>query len=228
MISKLKNTLLTIVVILLPLSVFANTGMYFKGQIGMNKFNNIRNFNDFKQKSNFSPEIAIGGGIGFDFDDSFRADIIAGYTKVTFHNNCKLSKFYDTHLNTKKVVINSIMVNVYKDFLDVADNVKLFAGVGLGISQIHETIYFKTFLPDNRNRRNITTVTGATHSKTVYNFSHNVTFGLNFEVSDRINLETAYRFNHHGVTKSKKMHVVHLEEKLYRSHGIYTGIRYNF
>lgn len=227
MISKLKNTLLTIVVILSPLSVFANTGMYFKGQLGMNKFNNVRNFNDYKQKSNFSPEISIGGGIGLEFDDSFRGDVIVAYTKVTFHNNCRLSRFYDTHLNTKKVVINSITFNVYKDFLDVAENVKLFAGVGLGISQINETIYYKTFLPDSRNRRNITTLTGATHSKTVYNLSHNVTFGLNFEVSDRINLETAYKFKHHGVSKSRKMHVVQLDEKLYRSHGIYTGIRYN-
>ena len=228
MISKLKNTLLTIVVILSPLSVFANTGMYFKGQLGMNKFNNVRNFNDFRQESNYSPEISIGGGVGFDFDDSFRADVIAGYTKVTFHNNCKLSRFFDTHLNTKKVVINSLTFNVYKDFLDVAENVKLFAGVGFGISQIHETIYYKTFLPDSRNRRNITTLTGAMHSKTVYNFSHNVTLGFDFKVSDRLNIETAYNFKHHGVTKSKKMRVVHVEEKLYRSHGIYTGIRYNF
>ncbi len=226
--SKLKNALLTIVVILLPLSVFANTGTYFKGQLGMNKFNDIRNFDDFKQKSNFSPEIAIGGGVGFDFDESFRGDVIVGYTKVRFHNNCKLNKFYDTHLNTKKVVINSIMFNIYKDFFDVADNVKLFAGAGIGISQINETIHYKTFLPDNRNRRNIITFTGPSYRKTVYNFSHNVTFGLNFEVSDRLNLETAYQFKHHGVSKAKKMQVVRLEEKLYRSHGIYTGIRYNF
>ena len=228
MISKFKNTLLTIAVILSPLSVFANTGTYFKGQLGINKFNDIRNFNDYEQKSNFSPEISIGGGIGFDFDDSFRGDVIVAYTKVTFHNNCKLSKFFDTHLTTEKVVINSIMFNIYKDFLDVADNAKLFAGVGIGISQIHETIYYKTLLPDIRNRRNIITVRAAIHSKTVYNFSHNVTLGFDFEVSDRFNIETAYNFKHHGVTKSKKMRVVHVEEKLYRSHGIYTGIRYNF
>jgi opacity protein-like surface antigen len=214
--------------LLLTTSTSFAEGMYFKAQLGMNKFNDIRNFDDFKQKSNFSPEIALGAGIGLHFDDSFRGDITAGYTKVSFHNDCKLKKFYDTHLNTKKVVINSIMLNIYKGFLDVADNIKLFAGVGLGISQINETIYYKMFLPDNRNRRNIITVTGATHRKTVYNFSHNVTFGFDFEVSDRFNVETAYYFKHHGVTKSKKMPAAHLEGKLYRSHGIYTGIRYEF
>jgi hypothetical protein len=118
MLHFLKNKIMTIAIILTPFTVFAEHTPYFKGFFGINKFNQISNFNNFKQSSNFSPELGIGGGAGLIFDDSFRGEVIVSYTKITFRNNCKLSTFYDVHLNNKKVVINSTMLNIYKDFFD--------------------------------------------------------------------------------------------------------------
>jgi opacity protein-like surface antigen len=227
----LKNKLLTILlnttIILYPFCVFADQGPYFKGLIGMNKFNRIKNFNDFRQNSNFSPEIGVGGGIGFNFDKTFRGELIVIYTKVNFHNHCNLNSFYDTHLNTKRVTINSTMFNIYKDFFEVTKNVNFFGGVGIGISQINESITWKVFYPDIRNRRNIKVSKGATHRKNVYNFSYSLMAGMDFEVSEKLNIELGYQFKNLGITKPKTMQVVYLDGKTYISHNIYTGIRYN-
>ena len=226
MLHFLKNKIMTIAIILTPFTVFAEHTPYFKGFFGINKFNQISNFNNFKQSSNFSPELGIGGGAGLIFDDSFRGEVIVSYTKITFRNNCKLSTFYDVHLNNKKVVINSTMLNIYKDFFDIAENVKFFAGIGLGISQINESIAWKTFAP-SRNSKIITTYTGVANRKTTYNFTHSIIAGVDFKVSPRLNLEFAYSFKNHGKTKSQMLQRVQLDEKLYINHNIYTGIRYN-
>jgi len=227
MLHFLKNKILTIAIMLTPFSVFAEHTPYFKGVFGINKFNQIRNFNNFKQSSNFAPEIGIGGGAGFTFNDSFRAEVMVNYTKITFHNNCRLSTFYDVHLNNKKITINSVMWNIYKDFFDIAENVKFFAGVGIGVSQINETITWKTFSPNRSNNKAITTYKGVTNRKTTYNFTHTIKAGLDFKVSPRLGLELAYSFKNHGKTKSQTVQRIHLDEKLYINHSLYTGIRYN-
>lgn len=225
---KLKQTLSILIITLAPFVAFADIqGAYFKGIVGMNKLDDIRNFDDFKQKSAFSPEVSIGAGAGFNFDNSIRAEIMVSYTKVHFHSNCKLSTFYDTSLNTKKTVINTTMLNFYKDFPEVAKNVSVFGGVGFGASQINETIQWKTFFPDRRNPRNINTSKGTTYRKTVYNFTYSIIAGLDFKVSSQLNLELSYNFKNYGLTKPRMVGRVLLDEKLYRSHGIYTGIRYN-
>lgn len=222
-----KNKILTIAIILTPFTVFAEHAPYFKGFFGINKFNQVRNFNNFEQKSNFSPEFGIGGGAGLNFDDSFRGEVIVSYTKVTFHNNLKLNSFYEVYLNTKKVVINSTMINVYKDFFEIAENVQFFAGVGIGISQIHEIINWNSFSPDMRNNKAITTYKGVTNRKTTYNFTHSIAGGVDFKISPRINIELVYKIKNHGKTKSQTVQRIHLDEKLYFNQSIYTGIRYN-
>ena len=227
MLHFLKNKLLIIAITLAPFSVFAEHTPYFKGIFGINKLNQISNFNNFEQKSNFSPEIGIGGGAGFVFDNSFRGDVIVSYTKVTFHNHCRLSSFYDVHLNNKRVVINSAMLNVYKDFFEIAENTTIFAGIGIGVSEINENITWKTFSPNLTNNKLINTYQGVTNRKTTYNFTHSITAGIDFKVSSRLNLELAYSFKNHGKTKSQTVQRVHLDEKLYLNHNIYTGVRYN-
>lgn len=226
MLHFLKNKILIIAIALTPFSVFAEHTPYFKGIIGINKFNQIKNFNNFKQSSNFSPEIGMGGGAGFNFDDSFRGEVIFSYTKITFYNNCNLSTFYDVHLDNKKITINSAIFNVYKDFFEIAENVKFFAGVGIGVSQINESITWKTFSPIS-NSKTINTYKGVANRKTTYNFIHSFIAGIDFKVSPQLNLEFAYSFKNHGKTKSQMLQRVNLNEKLYMSHNIYTGIRYN-
>jgi len=225
---KLKRIIPTIILTLTPFAALAdNSGVYFKGMLGMNKLDNIKNFNDLKQKSNFSPELSLGAGAGFNFDDTLRAEVTFSYTKVQFYNNNKISTFYDTSLNTKKTVINTTMLSVYKDFFDVAENVSAFVGVGAGVSQINETVHWKILLPDQKNSRNIKTLTGATYRKTAYSFTHSLIAGLNFKVSPQLNVEVAYNFKNYGLTKPKTVGKVYLDEKHYVGHSIYTGIRYN-
>lgn len=227
MLSFLKNKLLIIAITLAPFSVFAEHTPYFKGIFGINKFKKIGNFNNSHQTSNFSPDIGIGGGAGYNFDDTFRGEVLISYTNLTFADCSKIDTFYDLHTNTKKVTINSAMLNIYKDFFKITDNVNIFAGVGIGLSQINENITWKTFAPNFTNNKLINTYQGVTNRKTTYNFTHSIMAGIDFKVSSRLNLELAYVFKNHGKTKSQTVQRVHLDEKLYLNHNIYTGVRYN-
>ncbi len=227
MIRFLKTKLLILAMIMIPFSAFAEHTPYFKGVFGINKFNRIRNFNNFKQNSNFSPDIGIGGGAGYNFDNTFRGDVLISYTKLTFHNHSKPTSFYDFYLNTKEVIINSIMFNVYKDFFTVTEHVKLFGGIGVGVSQITESITWEALVPDRSNTRKINLSTGVANRKVVYNFTHSVIAGLDFKVSDSINIELTYQFKNHGTTASRKLAKTDIDQKHYLAHKIYTGIRYN-
>lgn len=225
---KLKRIISTIILTLSPFAALAGNGSaYFKGMIGANKLNDIKNFNNLKQKASFAPEMSIGAGAGFNFSDTLRADILVSYTTVYFYNSRKLITFYDTHLNSTESTINSTIFNVYKDVFNLDEDVSVFVGAGAGISQINESIRWEVFFPDKKNPNNIITAKGDIYRKTVYNFTYSLIGGLNFKVTPQLNIEIAYNFKDHGLTSSKMIGKVHLRKKHYKGHSIYTGIRFN-
>jgi opacity protein-like surface antigen len=227
MLSFLKNKLLIIAITLAPFSVFAEHTPYFKGIFGINKFKKIGNFNNSHQTSNFSPDIGIGGGAGYNFDDTFRGEVLISYTNLTFADCSRIDTFYDFHINTKKVTINSAMLNIYKDFFKIIDNVNIFAGIGMGVSQITEYVIWESLSPSRATPNKITFSQGVATRKVAYNFTHSVIAGLDFKVSDRINIEVTYQYKNHGVTASKRLARVNVDQKHYLAHSIYTGFRYN-
>lgn len=228
MLKYFRNKLLLLSVILIPNICFAEHAPYFKGVLGINKINKIANCDNTYQKSNFSPDIGIGGGVGYNFDDSFRGEVLITYTSLSFSNKSKFDSFYELSVNTKKVVINSTMLNIYKDFFQLSDNVTFFAGVGAGISQITEFIVWESLSPNRTVGNNkITFAKGVTTRKIIYNFSHSVIAGIDFKVSDRINMEFTYQFKNNGLTPARKMARVNVDQKHYLVHNIYTGFRYN-
>ena len=227
MINYLKTKLLILGTILVPFSSLAEHTPYFKGIFGINKINKIANFNNSYQKSNFSPDIGLGGGVGYSFDNTFRGEVLITYTNLSFSSRSKMDTFYDLNVNTRRVIINSAMFNIYKDFFEITENINMFAGVGVGVSQITEYITWESFSPNTVTRNRITFAKGITNRKTVYNFSHSIIAGLDFKVSDKINMELTYQFKNNGITPSKKLGKINVDQKHYLVHNIYTGFRYN-
>lgn len=222
------KTKLLLLLIIIPNIGLAEHAPYFKGVIGINKINKLANYDNQYQKSNFSPDIGIGGGVGYILDKGFRGEILVSYTGLSFSNKSKLSSFYELSISTKKVVINSTMLNIYKDFFTLSHNVNFFLGIGAGISQITEFIIWESLLPNMVAGNNkITFTRGVTNRKIIYNFSHSVIAGIDFKVSDRINMEITYQFKNNGLTPARKMARVNVNQKLYLLHNIYTGFRYN-
>lgn len=228
MLRYIKTKLLLFLIMLTPNIGLAEHVPYFKGILGINKINKLANYDNNYQKSNFSPDIGIGGGVGYILDNGFRGEVLVTYTSLTFANNCKFDAFYELSVNTKKVIINSATFNIYKDLFEITDKVNLFAGVGVGVSQITEFITWESLSP-NRNAGNnkITFAKGVTNRKIVYNFSHAAIVGIDFKVSDKINIEMTYQFKNNGLTPARKMSRVNVDQKLYFVHNIYTGFRYN-
>lgn len=227
MLHYIKNKLLLLSIIFIPSISFAEQSPYFKGILGINKINKLANYDNIYQKSNFSPDIGIGGGVGYILDDGFRSEILITYTSLSFSNKSKLDSFYELSVNTKKVVINSTMLNIYKDFFTLSKNVNFFLGVGAGISQITEFIIWESLSPNRVANNKITLAKGVTNRKIIYNFSHSVIAGIDFKVSDKINMEFTYQFKNNGLTPARKMARVNVNQKLYLVHNIYTGFRYN-
>lgn len=228
MLRYIKTKLLLFLIVLTPNIGLAEHAPYFKGILGVNKINKLANYNNIYQKSNFSPDMGIGGGVGYILGDGFRGEVLITYTSLSFSNKSKLDSFYELSINTKKVVINSTMLNIYKDFFEVTDNVTFFAGVGAGISQITEFIVWESLSPNRTAGNNkITFAKGVTNRKIVYNFSHSVIAGIDLKVSDKINMEVTYQFKNNGLTPARKMARVNVDQKLYFVHNLYTGFRYN-
>lgn len=228
MLNNLPIKSLVLMVILLPFSSLAEHTPYFKSVFGINKINKIANYNNTYQKSNISPYFGLGGGVGYSFDDSFRGEVLITYSNLTFSNKSKPNSFYELNINTKKVIINSAMFNLYKDLFAISENINFFAGVGVGVSQISEFITWQSILPNRTTGSNkITFAKGITNRKIVYNFSHSVMAGVDFKVSDKFNLEVIYQFKNNGITPSRKLGNIMVDQKHYLIHNIYTGIRYN-
>lgn len=220
--------LLLLLFIIAPNIALSEPAPYFKGVLGINKINKLANYDNNYQKSNFSPDIGVGGGVGYVLDNGFRIELLATYTSLTFANNSKFDSFYELNVNTKNVIINSATFNIYKELLELSDKVNLFSGVGVGVSQITEFITWESLSPNRVAGINkITFAKGVTNRKIVYNFSHAAIVGIDFKVSDKINIEMTYQFKNNGLTPAKKMGKVNVDQKLYFVHNIYTGFRYN-
>lgn len=225
MYKTLKKKLLATALILAPFAAFADNDQgYVKAMIGMNKLNQVKNFDSIKQKTNFSPVFTLG--VGGEVIDDIRWEVLFDYNKVNFVANHKFSEFNSIYFNIKNVVINSLSLNIYKDLLNINDQVKLFAGIGVGQSQIHETIEWRAFFPHRKDKNLIIESNGNNYRKISQNFSYSATLGVDFKVSNDISLEATYRFMDHGYTKGKKVAKSVIDKKHYFGHAVHAGIRY--
>jgi opacity protein-like surface antigen len=215
------------IIMLIPNITLAENNHYIKTMVGFNKIYKLANYNNKYQTSEFSSDIGIGCGIGYIFNDTFRSEILVTYTNINFSNSQTFQNLYELNIHTKNVVINSTMLNVYKNLFQLSKNINYFIGVGIGVSQINELIVWETLFPNivgNTNKINFSK--GVVNRKITYNFSHALITGINFKVSDKIDTEFVYQFKNNGTTPARKMVRANVDQKTYFIHNLYVGFRY--
>lgn len=233
----MKNCFTGIAIIMLASHTLAEdrTGLYLKGNIGINKMKNTKQHNihpedninipSNKSKSKVSPAFNIGAG--FYLNNFVRHDLSFGYQKVNFKTNTVDNNIvYDEHGNItgyvdvkldRKSSIYLLMFNSYID-LPISDNFNFFFGGGVGLAQIKEKVTQKMIT------NNITISDETEKSKNKRNFAYSLTTGISLKISDKANLEITYSWQDFGKTKYKDKDVT---KNRYNGHSIMTGVRFD-
>jgi opacity protein-like surface antigen len=240
----MKNCFTGIAIIMLANHTLAEdrTGLYLKGNIGVNKMKNAKEKNfaleekiyveSNKSKTEISPTFNIAAG--FYLNNFVRHDLSFGYQKVNFKKSVVNFNIYDNdedfnYIGTSEVnrksSIYSLMFNSYID-LPISNNVNFFFGGGIGLAQIKEKLNqawnVAVFQQNNLIGSNIDK--HSFKSKNKRNFAYSLTTGISLKVSDNANLEITYSWQDFGKTKYKDKDVT---KNRYNGHSIMTGVRFD-
>jgi opacity protein-like surface antigen len=143
-----RNLLILMTMFFISHNIIAEqrSGLYLKGAIGANKFNNAKEKNyvddieidSNKSKGEVSPSFNVG--LGFYLNDYIRHDLTIGYSKANFKNSSINLILYNGQESLigisevkRKSDLYSAMFNSYID-LPVNSNVMFFFGGGIGIA----------------------------------------------------------------------------------------------
>ena len=224
----LKRTLSKAVLIALSLlPVSSQADYYARAAIGNNKFYNVKNFQDSKQRANISPNYTIGLGVGKRIDDVLNVELLIDHTKVNFQPNFNYNRMYSRHFNLESVTINTITLNGIMDVYKPTENTSLFVGTGLGVAQLNERVRWKYLYPERYGSHSVKRHIGHLSRKTVYNLTYNFTTGLAYKANDQVTFDVAYKYSVFGRTKDEQMGVTKINGKYYRGHNINVGLRYS-
>ncbi len=230
----------------------ALSGFYIKADVGAaiplgltekGKIENIFDSNAFDFYNAKSPKTSVifGGGLGYKFNENFRADLSVSYlNKSKFDANTYAKAVADGKL----VIINNkttqefssllAMVNGYYDAGKIMDVVSPFFNVGVGYARvkagelkISQVGYDQTTTIPSRNNSN---------------FAWSVGGGLSFAVNPNLYVDVAYKYLDMGKaqsgdqratktamgTESKKLADNQLIKPKFRAHVVTAGLRYVF
>ena len=206
-----------------PISFANSEKFYVKANAGLFKLNNV------KLKSKHDETTAkfqstrenrfFGVGVGYNLTDKFRADLMLDY----FMNVKNNSWLLDTQgwMTTSKFNgdISTLTINGYFDFLQL-DNIKLFAGAGLGTSQIKGTFKAKIVVHGSDPRRD------TRRAKTSNNFTYALHLGASAKVADNLHTDLTYSWRDFGKIKTKDR-CGHPFGLAHKGHHLALGIRYD-
>lgn len=207
--------------IIIASNVFANNNLptfYLKGNLGVNFFDPVNEYNKLKQKSFVSPIIGIG--LGYYLNNRLRTDLTIDYTNVKFKKNLptETNKILG---NIKDLFITSIMVNCYIDLLKL-EQLTVFFGGGIGIARIQKVDIWvlRTFFK---------TMGGIIARSPVDNISYNIVLGTALPITDSVYLELSYNRKSFGKTKKFQVPSAEAEISKYplKDQHILLGLRIN-
>ena len=160
----------------------------------------------------------FGIGVGYNLTEKLRADLMFDYFTKSTHKTFWSGEDGNFMNNRVKGDISTLTVNGYFDFFE-SDNIKLFAGAGLGMSQTKGKL--NTTLKMDEIEINDETV----KLKTSNNFTYALHIGASAKVADNLHTDLTYSWRDFGDLKSKK-NVEHLSMP-YKGHHISLGLRYD-
>ncbi|WP_425364665.1 outer membrane protein [Candidatus Tisiphia endosymbiont of Mystacides longicornis] len=219
---------------------------YLKFEGGASKLNTekLENYS-VKVKSNATG--ILGVGVGYYITDNVRTELTLNFLtnpefKGSFSNgiDIKVFKLKISGQGKTKGNVKSLLLNSYVD-LYATDNVKLFAGAGVGMAQVKEkttgTIIVEAEVKDeDENEVGKISETFSDSSKNANNFAYQLTAGVSFNLTKSIKLDIAYSWRDYGETKPGEINIkikdmdVYSEKSgktPYRGHNLMAGIRFD-
>jgi opacity protein-like surface antigen len=212
----MKKILLTsaAVAVLASSSAYAmQDTFYVKAQAGWSKMSKVKvNGNKFKSNNDMS----FGVGAGYHVMDNVRVDLTFDhFVNPTYKGENK----NDKNLKLKiKGDVNTLMMNGFVDLFD-ADVAKVFAGVGVGVSQVKAKM---TATLDGKK------LPESIKAKQKYNLAFAAYLGTSYEFTPGVTGELTYSYRDMGKTKKFKDSDGDTYGTLhYKGHNIGAGVRFD-
>ena len=201
--------------------------VYLKAQVGELILKSVKNFSGNSEGENIAPYLSLG--VGYNLNNSLRFEFQVEHNQVSLYSKentiVELNKIYST---LKKLTINNVSLNLYKDIYDFNDGVNLFCGAGIGGSQINEKVIRDFFTLDRTNPKNIKNYKGYIAKKNLYNISYNFDIGLSYKANNHIHIETSYRYKDYGKGSEQQVLKNQIHKQKYIAHIVTTGLKYTF
>ena len=184
---------------------------YLKMIVAANKISPLKDNNKemasfSKQTSQISPQIGVGIGTGYHFNDNLRMDLTFESYIFNFNDsvndlNVPLSNGYFTgaKITKRKATGNSLMLNGYVNLLN-RNTYQIFAGAGIGASRLKEKVSHLvsgTLIDDGHIDAYPASVENYC-SKTSLNLSYSIFAGISAKANEQINLEFMYKWQNYG------------------------------
>ena len=212
----MKKILLTsaAVAVLASSSAYAmQDTFYVKAQAGWSKMSELK-IEGTKFKSN--NDMSFGVGAGYHVMDNVRVDLTFDhFVNPTYKS--KDSKILDFKV---KGDVNTLLMNGFVDLFD-ADVAKVFAGAGVGVSQVKAKM---TATLDGKELQ------GSDKAKQKYNLAFAAYLGTSYEFTPGVTGELTYSYRDMGKTKKFKDsdgNTAGAGTLHYKGHNIGAGVRFD-
>jgi opacity protein-like surface antigen len=205
----MKKFILTKILCIGPIlfdTASASSGQfYLKGELGVNKMQDVKVAGKKFSQSN---AVLYGTGVGYYFLENLRTDLVINFS----NQESKYSSNSTPQSNIKaKPKIITLMFTGYIDLFDISI-CEIFVGVGVGVSQIKnkvtQTVYSGT-----------TTITSTSNKKN--NLAYQLVIGTATKLTPNIKADLSYSWKNLGTTKDTSF----VQSIPYRGHNITLGLR---
>ena len=213
-----------------------DSGMYLAINGGISKSPRSR-INDslrhFSKTMKSSSKPVFGGGIGYYFDENFRADIMLNYRNLA--NKTIHTGYVNTDgikiAYTGKAKVNSLnpMLTLYYDLGDMGVFTP-YIGAGAGMARNKSSVTLVT--TDSLDGQNIVNPFTNHTSKAKTNVAYQLTAGSAINLSENFDLDAAYRYLYAGHYKQGMIDPINSDLIVYtkrlKAHELTLGLRYSF
>ena len=165
-------------------------------------------------KSTSNLIIGAGVGLGVNFGDKFRSDI------VWFHHlNPVLEMSNSRDVVKRKPLIDAYFANLYYEGINDLGIFNPYIGAGIGFAKIKDRLDISS-INNNQLSREVYTVKGKN------NFAYRLGVGSTFDLNETMIFDLSYNYHDYGRTKSQLDNTQkQIGKNHYRSHIISCGLR---
>jgi opacity protein-like surface antigen len=165
-------------------------------------------------KSTSNLIIGVGVGLGINFGDKFRSDI------VWFHHlDPVLEMSNNTDVVKRKPRIDAYFANLYYEGITNLNIFNPYIGAGIGFAKIKDRLDISS-INNNQLSRQVYTIKGRN------NFAYRLAVGSTFDLNEKMIFDLSYNYHDYGRTKSQLDNTQkQIGKNHYRSHIISCGLR---